>query len=71
MDSNRNYFHLSLLDFDHEMGCLREDIVSNNGDTNRVLSTVVHCMKQAALFLALQKKTLNLYTHEKQGKHIC
>jgi hypothetical protein len=58
MEETDVYYHLSLLDFDHEMGCLREDIISNNGDTNRVLSTVVHCMKQAALFLALQKENI-------------
>ncbi len=44
MEETEEYYHLSLLDFDHEQGCLREDIVSNNGDTNRVLSTVAHCM---------------------------
>jgi hypothetical protein len=43
MDSNRNYFHLSLLDYDENSGLLRDDVVSNNGDTSKVLWTVFHC----------------------------
>jgi hypothetical protein len=48
MDSNRNYFHLSLLDYDENSGLLRDNVVSNNGDTLKVLWTVLHC---AQLFL--------------------
>lgn len=48
MDSNRNYFHLSLLDYDENSGLLRDDVVSNNGDTFKVLWTVLHC---AQLFI--------------------
>ena len=43
MDSNRNYFHLSLLDYDENSGLLRDNVVSNNGDTLKVLWTVLHC----------------------------
>jgi hypothetical protein len=38
MDSNRNYFHLSLLDYDENSGLLRDNVVSNNGDTLKIIA---------------------------------
>ncbi len=65
MEETEEYYHLSLLDFDHEQGCLREDIVSNNGDTNRVLSTVAHCM---ILFLHRFPETKIIFTGNSRSR---
>ena len=50
MNPNDRFFHLSLLDYNPQNGSLCDLIVTNNGDTERVLKTVIFCIQS---FLSL------------------
>lgn len=50
MNSNGMFFHLSLLDYNPKNGSLCDQLVSNNGDTELVMNTVIFCIRS---FLSL------------------
>jgi hypothetical protein len=54
-----NLYHLSLLDFDPSTNRLMDNVISDNGDTERVMETVVHCIQ---LFLLSDSKAKITFT---------
>ncbi len=52
-------YHLSLLDFDEASQLLRDDVISNNGDLERLMETVGHCIQ---LFLTFEPKAKISFT---------
>jgi hypothetical protein len=50
MNSNSMFFHLSLLDYHPKNGSLSDQLVSNNGDTELIMNTVIYCIRD---FLSL------------------
>lgn len=45
MNLNSMFFHLSLLDYNPKNGSLCDQLVSNNGDLELVMNTVIYCIK--------------------------
>ena len=43
-------YHLSLLDFDWTTNLLMDNVVSDNGDLERVMDTVLHCVNLFLIF---------------------
>jgi hypothetical protein len=54
LDSYTKVYNLSLMDWDADSGALLDDVVTDNGDTAKILKTVAICV---SMFLQMEKSS--------------